>query len=194
MMSGQSTTLTFVCDHERRDRVLSGLQEDDLSAIDDLKEPNVLFGSSRNNAMEWLLNRLIRECHLPNLKHLQKGFDPLTGATLDAGWWPAWLAPDEVELAVNALDTLLELTRKQPERIQAALPDGMYCPEHDELRALAAPAPTWPAAAAAAYKAARKGNEGDDLHSVFAFVKAHRAILNLARERVDGAMYLVYLY
>ena len=82
-MSGQSTTFTFVCDSERHVSVLAGLPNNDLSAIDDLSEDNMLYGSSRNNAMEWSPTHLIRKCGLPDLQHLQKGFDPATGATLD---------------------------------------------------------------------------------------------------------------
>jgi hypothetical protein len=191
-MSGTSTTFTFVCDIERRDRMLAGVPEDDLSAIDDLHEPDILFGASRNNAMESWLNHLIREYCLSDLTHLQRGFDPMTGATLDGGWWLSWLSPGEVTSAVNALDSLLELARKQPDHIRALLGGKVYCCEPDELRALGAPTP--PAEAAAAYKQAQMGNDGADVHSIFTFVKAHRGVLELARARGDGAMYVAYLY
>ncbi|RQP23402.1 hypothetical protein DZC73_20140 [Albitalea terrae] len=172
--------------------MLTGLPEDDLSAIDDLKEPEILFGGSRNNAMEWWLNRLIRECCLSDLTHLQKGFDPVTGSTLDGGWWQSWIAPEEVTPAINALDALLELARTHPDHIRALLGDEVYCCEPEELRALAAPSSL--AGAAAEYKEAQMGNDGADVYSILTFVKAHRAVLELARSRDDGAMYLACLY
>ena len=193
-MSGQSTTFTFVCDSERRVSVLAGLPNNDLSAIDDLSEDNMLYGSSRNNAMEWSLNHLIRKCGLPGLQHLQKGFDPATGATVDGGWWPTWLAPDELPRTVAALDALLERARTEPAQMLAALGDQGYGCEPDDLRALAIATPASRADAAAAYRKARQGNDGDDVHSLIAFVHAHRAMLDLARMRGNGAMYLAFLY
>jgi hypothetical protein len=133
-MSGMSMTFTLPCDAQRGSQLLErlaavdgeGHDEDLLQELSD----NGMHGASRNNALEWTLNAVLRELQVAGLAYLRKGFDPKTGATLDGGPWATLLQPHELAPAAASLRALVHLARRQPAAGDASRDDG------DDFRSL----------------------------------------------------------
>ena len=183
-MSGTSFTVTLACDATRAAETLARLAAGDFDQQDIDAAEMDLDGRSRNNAMEWTLAAMIRVLRLPGLRHLQMGFDPASGQTLDAdGPWSTLLQPEELPPAAASLRKLCALAREQPATVLAAMGEGNRGYDADDLRAAVADDPSTYVQAAQAYLDAREGNDGDDFASLFAYVQAHAFLLERAHAR-----------
>jgi hypothetical protein len=196
-MSGMSMTFTLLCDAQRGSQLLErlaavdgeGHDEDLLQELSD----SGMYGASRNNALEWTLNAMLRELRVPGLAYLRKGFDPQTGATLDGGPWATLLQPHELAPAAASLRAVVDLARRQPAAVVAAMGDGSRGFGADDLLAAVPDDPaTWVDARVAYSDASR--DDGDDFRSLFSFVQAQALALEQAHEQGCCILHAAWFY
>lgn len=191
-MSGISTTLTIPCDADLGASLMEAWQGQGEIDLDDDLADGCLQGASRNNGMEWTLNRLVTALRLDGLRHLQAGFDPATGATLDDSPYATLLQPRELKPAADSLRRLCDLARRDPEALRRALADQAGLVPADQLRAAVADEPASVDEAIEAYDEASEQGDGTDFEALFAFVQARALVFDDAAEAGQCVLYVAW--